>query len=389
MKKINSVIFGAIVFAVSTVVLYAQDPTITSAAGGKYLISAKAGGVNFVEGNVGIVRKSGPSGRLLRGDMIEIGDRVSTAADGRAEILLNPGSYVRIGGNAAFEFKTTSLDDLQIKLDRGSAILEVYAGNDFLVTISSPKAKFKLINSGVFRLDVTDGGAGTLSVWKGRAQVGNTDAGIIKAGRSMTVFGSNVSIAKFERDKGDELDQWSKGRGKQLAKLTNSLQKRDLRQALMSSYNGRQWNVYNSFGLWVFDRFSGSYCFLPFGYGWYSPYGYGYDRYMGWYDLPWTVYNPPTMGGGTPPPGTTNPSPVPVNTPIVSAGDRSGVPPFVRMQGGFGSGRDGGDSRGSGNDAGSPVYSPPVYSPPPPSAPVSLPGKVDSPAPPTTGKDGE
>ena len=55
----------------------AQDETISAAAGDKYVISAKAGGVNFVEGSVGIVRKAGKSGLLLKGDKLEIGDRVS------------------------------------------------------------------------------------------------------------------------------------------------------------------------------------------------------------------------------------------------------------------------------------------------------------------------
>jgi hypothetical protein len=296
----------------------------------------------------------------MKGDTIAIGDRVSTADDGRAEILLNPGSYVRLGGNSAFEFKTTALDDLQLKLDRGSAIFEVYAGHGFFVTLYAPKAKFKLINSGIFRLDINDNGAGTLSVWKGRAQVGRTEAGIIKAGRAITLMGTNVSVAKFDRDNADALDQWSKSRGKILAKMTNSLAKRELRPVLLSSFNGRQWDAFNSFGLWVYNRFTGAYCFLPFGSGWYSPYGYGYGQNMGWYDLPWTVYYPPV---NSTPSGPTS-SPGPVNTPIVSAGDRSPVPPFVRMQGGFG--REGGDMRGSGNDPGSsPTYTPPTFSPPP------------------------
>ena len=66
----------------------AQSEKISAAAGDKYVISAKAGGVNFVDGPVGIVRNAGKSGLLLRGDKLEIGDRVSTGAEG-SEILLN------------------------------------------------------------------------------------------------------------------------------------------------------------------------------------------------------------------------------------------------------------------------------------------------------------
>jgi len=372
MNKISSNILGGLILAVSAFCAFAQDPTLTAAAGDKYMISAKAGGVNFVEGTVAIVRKRGGGGRLLKGDTVEIGDRVSTGGDGRAEILLNPGSYVRLGGNSGFEFVTTSLDDLQLKLDRGTAILEVFAGDDFFVTVAAPNAKFKLINSGVFRLDVAEDGAGTLSVWKGRAQVGKTENGIIKAGRTMTVSGSTVTAAKLEREVADSFDLWSKERGKQLAKVANSLQKRDLRQVLMSSFNGRQWNMYDSFGVWVYDRFSGTNCFLPFGYGWYSPYGYGYDRYMGSYNLPPTVYNPP-VSGNTPTSGQTHPHSPPDG--------RHPTPPFVKIRGGLGAGREAVDTRGYGNENNSPtVFAPPTYSPPASSPATARPTRSEPPS---------
>src|SRR5688500_15986988 len=125
-------------------VVHAQDETLSAAAGDKYVISAKAGGVNFVEGAVGVVRKSGKSGVLIKGDVLNVGDRVSTGTDGRAEILLNPGSFLRIGGNSAFEFKTTMLDDLRLSIDRGSAILEVFAAEEFKVAVNTPRAKYLL-----------------------------------------------------------------------------------------------------------------------------------------------------------------------------------------------------------------------------------------------------
>ncbi|MCV5132938.1 FecR family protein, partial [Escherichia coli] len=80
----------------------AQNETLRAAAGDKWMISARAGGVNYVEGDVAVVRSNARSGRLLKGDMVEIGDRVSTGTSGKAEILMNPGSYIRLAGNSAF-----------------------------------------------------------------------------------------------------------------------------------------------------------------------------------------------------------------------------------------------------------------------------------------------
>src|SRR5215218_8184327 len=169
------------------IVANAQDDTLSAAAGDRYVITAKAGGVNFVEGSVTVERKTGISGHLVKGDRLEVGDRVSTAADGKAEILLNPGSYLRLGENSAFEFKTTSLDDLQLKIQKGSVILEVFAAEDFKVSVDTPSTTFVLIETGVFRVDVLNDQKSSLEVWKGAARAAGTEA--VNKGRVATTSG--------------------------------------------------------------------------------------------------------------------------------------------------------------------------------------------------------
>jgi hypothetical protein len=103
----------------------------------------------------------------LKGDTLEVGDRVSTAANGKAEILLNPGSFLRLGGASAFEFNSTSLDDLELRLDSGSAILEVYAGR-FKVRVKTRPRFYSLVTERSFSIDIpNDNNASTLKVWKG------------------------------------------------------------------------------------------------------------------------------------------------------------------------------------------------------------------------------
>src|SRR5689334_23056620 len=69
----------------------------------KFVISAKAGGVNFVSGRV-MVRRTGQAEQLLTDqDDLTSGDTVSTAAGSRIEVLLNPGSYFRMTENSEFE----------------------------------------------------------------------------------------------------------------------------------------------------------------------------------------------------------------------------------------------------------------------------------------------
>jgi len=202
-----------------------------------------------------------------------------------------------------------------------------------------------------------DGNA-RIEVWKGKAEVG---AAVLKGGRTASSLDGQVAVAKFDRDDRDGFETWSRDRAKELAKATNALKDRTLRTSLMRSFLGGRWNMYDSFGLWVYDASFGRYCFLPFGYGWSSPYGYGFGANIGWYGLPQAVYYPPTYGSrppgtGNPPAGGTNP---PAGTPPrqfppleTPPGDRrpiggrkrepigdpeakrdQGPPPFIRMQG--------------------------------------------------------
>ena len=335
LSRVVAVSFTTMAFVFSA---FGQNNSIASAAGDKYVISAKAGGVNYVEGTVSIAKNQGRSGILLKGDKLEIGDRVSTGADGKAEILLNPGSFLRLGGNSVFEFKTTSLDDLQIDLSSGSAMFEVFAAQDFTVSVNVPNTKFHLIQSGIYRVDVADG-VGTIEVWKGKAELADALGTVVKGGREASFNGGTAAVAKFDRDDKDALETWSKARSKELSKFSSSLQRKQMQTALMNSFLGRQWNTYDSFGLWVFDPFGRNYCFLPFGYGWSSPYGYGFGNYLGGYNLPPVIYYPPVAIPSTP--GTSNGT-RPVRSRAVGseslqntdrAARQRAIPPFVRMQG--------------------------------------------------------
>lgn len=348
-------------FAFTGVLTNAQNDTLSAAAGDRYVISAKAGGVNFVEGTVTVARKNGRGGLLLKGDTLEIGDRVSTGADGKAEILLNPGSYLRLGGNSAFEFKTTSLDDLQVKVDSGSAILEVFAAEQFKVGVTTPSTEFVVVQTGVYRVDILNQREARLEVWKGSARASGEE---VKSGRLASVTASgDVSVVKFDRDDQDGLDVWSKARSKELAKHLARLKQRDVRTALMRSFLGNGWNMYNSFGLWVYNPYYGGHCFLPFGHGWHSPYGHGYPHSIYWYKMPRVIYSPPNPN--TPPPTSGGNSQTGVKA-STSPGELP-IPAFVVMQQAMGNGIRGTDrGNNSSYDSGSsssPSYSP-SYSPP-------------------------
>jgi hypothetical protein len=89
------------------------------------VISARAGGVNLVSGDVKVRRAASADWVALSApDELKSGDSVRTGSNGRVEILLNPGSYFRAGGNTEFTLAEADLNNLQVELDRGSAVVE-------------------------------------------------------------------------------------------------------------------------------------------------------------------------------------------------------------------------------------------------------------------------
>lgn len=325
-KNLFRIICASMMCLLIAIVGFAQDDsTLSSAAGDLYVISAKAGGVNYVEGKALVQRSTGESGYLVKGDTIKVGDKVSTDSNSRAEILLNPGSFLRLDQNSEFEFFTTSLDDLKLQVNRGSAIIEVFASDDFKVTVTTAKATFYLINTGVYRVDVLNNGIGKIEIHRGKARIGNASADSLKKGRTATVNENDVEISKFDRGNTDVFEDWSKSRAKLIAKANEKLSKDRLSNTLLS---GNRVDCFNSFGLWVLNRRYNSYSFLPFGYGWRSPYGFGLGTSTSICEDPYyRNYRVRPRGGSG---GTTSTNTIPAEN--VRRAERQATPPFQRIQ---------------------------------------------------------
>ncbi|QQS41606.1 MAG: FecR domain-containing protein [Acidobacteriota bacterium] len=334
---------GVIVLAISMVagVSAQDDSTVTSAAGDLYVISAKAGGINYVEGSAVANRADGKAGRLIKGDQLDAGDVVETGADSRVEILLNPGSFARLDRNTRFELTTTDLDELRLKVLSGSAIFEVFASDDFSVTVNTPLSEFYLIKSGVYRVDVRADGVARLEVWRGKAETADDADGTLKKGRTAMLDGGEVEIAKFDRDDKDEFERWSKDRAELIAKANKKLTTKRLEPSLLSGFRSDAWDCYQSIGLWVYSTRYGTYSFLPFGYGWRSPYGIGLRTSTGicfdpsyYYGRPYPRYyggrRPVGGGGGNSGGGTPPSNQIPAAN--IDRGRRATTPPFRRMQ---------------------------------------------------------
>lgn len=311
----------------------------------KFGISAKAGGVNTVVGQVWVKRAGQTSEqRLTSDDDLASGDVVSTGVWARAEILLNPGSYLRLGENSEFELVDSSLDNLRVKLIKGSAILEAIGGEntELRINIVTAQQPLVIVRRGLYRINA-QAGLTELLVQKGRVQLSNNPPEMAKGGKKIVVSGTSPLIAKIGKYNKDEFDNWSKERGQTLAQANVRLTART-----MSGYTAlNNWGFGSGFGrlgLWTYNTSFRCYTFLPFSYGFSSVYG-DYGSFFYSPGTSWNGYRGPVIANNPTWPGG-------------SSGGSSGRSGGSRSSGGSGSG-----SPGSG---GSPSIGPSAPSSPRP-----------------------
>jgi len=296
----------------------------------KFVISAKAGGINAITGQASV--HSGGNAdwhQLMITDDLNAGDRVRTAYDGRVEILLNPGSYLRVGGNSEVELSNNTLANLEVRLLRGTAIVEATGadGLELNISISTPHTKLAIVRQGLYRLNVVPGAATELIVRKGRVILSDSHTKV-KGGNKVVFSSTNVLVAKLTKEEKkvkdrEEVDVWSKERAQTLAKANRRISDRMVNSAF-ASYRISDPFSNGRFGLWFYNSRIGCYTFLPFFYGWGSPYGSSYTTsiyYSGysysnrWNNRPATGSTQPTRGNtSTGSSGTTRSTPPPTGS---------------------------------------------------------------------------
>jgi hypothetical protein len=268
--------------------------TITQTTRDKFVISAKAGGVNSVTGRA-TMRAHGDSEwqQLTIKEDLQAGDVVRTGHDGRVEMLLNPGSYLRIGENSEFELSDNSLQNLEVRLVKGIAIVEAtgFDGAELLINITTPHTRMAIVRKGLYRVSVVPGDATELIVRKGRVMLDGSHTKV-NGGNKVVFSSSSFSIAKLkdaDKNNPDGLEVWSKDRAKTMADANRGFKRRDMILAMASFNDG--WGHFSPrfSGIWMFSARYGCYTFLPLYGGWGSPYGSSYYS---------SFYGPYCCGGG-------------------------------------------------------------------------------------------
>jgi len=263
MRVTKSATITSLIFLLA-IAAVAQKPSLSPVEQNKYVVSARAGAVSVIDGRATVSRAAHADSniQLFVGDELRANDRVRTSAGSRLEVLLNPGSYLRIGENSQFVFLFDNEDKNQINLTEGSAVIEASA-IDGAIVLETPKTRLEIVRDGIYRFNVAPDGTSEIAVRKGRVVIGKMT---IREGKRASVEGQTAIIANLNKNEADELDDWSKTRSKAIIAANRKL----------STPVGFGLGLSLTVNSWVYDPFCRCYTFLPLWDGFASPYGWAY-----------------------------------------------------------------------------------------------------------------
>jgi hypothetical protein len=224
------------------------------------VVSAQAGLVHYTEGRVFVADRAVQS-RAGQFAQMQDGDVLRTE-EGRTEILLNPGTFLRMGENSSIRMISSRIMDTKLELLSGSIVLEVVEPlGANAITLLYRDASISVGKRGIFRLDWDQA---VLRVHDGEALVLADGRKVVVRKGSMLLLDGTWAIRKYNSNETDILDRWSARRAEYLA-LANISAANRLRR-------GRAWATSD----WSWDPYFGMFAFVPFGGRFSSPYGFRY-----------------------------------------------------------------------------------------------------------------
>ena len=178
------------------------------------VISARAGLIQLTDGSV-FLDNQRLEPRAARFPQMEDGSELRTE-NGRAEILLTPGVFLRMGNNSSIRMISNRLADARVRFLDGSATVDAMDGSpSTAVTIVYSDYTVRIGGQGRYRFNANPA---ELKVDAGEAKVLMDGKSVAVRAGSAVPFSADLTARKFDRNAGDDLDDWTKSRNDSVAR---------------------------------------------------------------------------------------------------------------------------------------------------------------------------
>jgi hypothetical protein len=252
------------------------------------------GTLNYVEGqaSIGVLKLDSES---VGSTELEKGQSLTTT-DGKAEVLLTPGVFLRLGADSTVKMLSPTLTDTEVHLEKGHAMIEVaeiHPENDLRVVAGG--GTIRMLKTGLYDVDLNDG---QLRVFDGKAYVlEGDDHKDVGGGHEIALAADpdspKLKTKKFNKKSYEDGDlyRWSSLRSSYLAEANVDA------AALYQNNGAGPWGPGWWGADWYWDPYYDSYTFIPGDGIFYSPFGWGF--YSPWWvtEAPFYPYGGYGYGG--------------------------------------------------------------------------------------------
>lgn len=187
---------------------------------GQSVVSVRSGLINYSEGDV-LINGQPLQRRFGTYTSLKEGSDLVTRA-GRAELLLTPNAYLRVGAESAIRMVSDSLADTRVELLGGSAMLDSStAQGKTPLTISLRDSTVHFLSPGRFRLDSDPP---QLRVFEGDVEVEENGKKVkVEPSQLLPLSGAPI-VRRFTDGSDGVLDLWSDERRSLIASNLNDAQ---------------------------------------------------------------------------------------------------------------------------------------------------------------------
>ena len=244
---------------------------------------AVPGALNYVEGQVSIGSEY-LTAKSVGSTQLEPGQSLTTK-DGKTEMLLTPGVFVRLDKNSSAQMVSSSLTRTEVAINEGEALVEVdeiHPQND--IRVQQNGAITQLLKTGLYDFDAAHN---LIRVLDGKAEVQENDHHVTVKG------GHELALNDAAKPKTQKFD-------KKTFEATDLFRFSSLRSDYLAEANVDAARVYYAGGVygpgwigagWYWDPWFSAYTFIPGDGIFYNPFGWGF------YSPLW-AYRAPLFYGG-------------------------------------------------------------------------------------------
>jgi hypothetical protein len=235
------------------------------------------GSLNSVEGEASLNAHPVPPSSIAKGVVRPL--QVLQTQRGKAELLLTPGVFLRIGDNSAVRMLSPSLENSEVNLMHGKALLTADAVFKHAVAVVMDGATTTIDQKGLYGFNAH---RETIGVLKGKATVRKGDSQLtLKKGREISLAGGQpLMIGKLNKQafESGRLFRWNNLRNKYESRARQSVQQAIARKG---GWYGPGWYWSPFWGFYAYLSSGGSY-FSPYYSPYYGPYGWSGSDGWGW-----------------------------------------------------------------------------------------------------------